>query len=291
MSVSPTVLGQVVETLPAGFSYVDDSAASTDANAVIDAVVNGQTVTFTVVGVDSLTYKVTVGSDVADGPHTFSGVLKKLSGDDTIADSTVTVEAGTTTTPPTATPSPDDTTTPGDVSRSLPAGPVAPDDEFTVTINNVGLADGFGSVVETLPAGFSYVDNSAASTDANAVIDAVVNGRTVTFTVVGVDSFTYKVTVGSDVADGPHTFSGVLKKLSGDDTIADSTVTVGGPAPQPGDLSRSLPAGPVAPDDEFTVTINNVGLADGFGEVVETLPAGFSYVDDSADQHRCQCGY
>ena len=274
--------GSVVETLPAGFSYVDDSAASTDANAVIDAVVNGQTVTFTVVGVDSLTYKVTVGSDVADGPHTFSGVLKKLSSDDTIADSTVTVEAGTTTTRPTATPSPDDTTTPGDVSRSLPAGPVAPDDEFTVTINNVGLADGFGSVVETLPAGFSYVDNSAASTDANAVIDAVVDGRTVTFTVVGVDSLTYKVTVGSDVADGPHTFSGVLKKLSSDDTIADSTVTVGGPAPQPGDLSRSLPAGPVAPDDEFTVIINNVGLADGFGEVVETLPAGFSYVDDSA---------
>ena len=168
------------------------------------------------------------------------------------------------------------------VSRSLPAGPVAPDDEFTVTINNVGLADGFGSVVETLPAGFSYVDNSAASTDANAVIDAEVDGQTVTFTVVGVDSFTYRVTVGSDVADGPHTFKGVLKKLSGDETIADSTVTVGGPAPQQGELSRSLPAGSVAPDDEFTVTINNVGLANGFGEVVETLPAGFSYVDDSA---------
>ena len=262
--------GSVVETLPAGFSYVDNSAASSDANAVIDAVVNGQTVTFTVVGVDSFTYRVTVGSDVADGPHTFEkGVLKKLSGDETIADSTITVGGRA--------------PQPGELSRSLPAGPVAPDDEFTVTINNVGLADGFGSVVETLPAGFSYVDNSAASSDANAVIDAVVNGQTVTFTVVGVDSFTYRVTVGSDVADGPHTFEkGVLKKLSGDETIADSTITVGGRAPQPGELSRSLPAGPVAPDDEFTVTINNVGLADGFGSVVETLPAGFSYVDNSA---------
>ena len=120
------------------------------------------------------------------------------------------------------------------VSRSLPAGPVAPDDAFAVTINNVGLADGFGSVVETLPAGFSYVDNSAASTDANAVIDAEVDGQTVTFTVVGVDSFTYRVTVGSDVADGPYTFSGVLKKLSGDETIADSTVTVeAGTMPEP----------------------------------------------------------
>ena len=72
------------------------------------------------------------------------------------------------------------------VSRSLPAGPVAPDDAFAVTINNVGLADGFGSVVETLPAGFSYVDNSAASTDANAAIDDnEVSGQVVTFTVVG----------------------------------------------------------------------------------------------------------
>ena len=67
MSVWPTVSGQVVETLPAGFSYVEDSAASTGANAVIDAEVDGQTITFTVVGVDSFTYRVTVGSDVADG--------------------------------------------------------------------------------------------------------------------------------------------------------------------------------------------------------------------------------
>ena len=105
---------------------------------------------------------------------------------------------------------------------------------FTVTINNVGLADGFGSVVETLPAGFSYVDNSAASPDANAVIEAEVDGQTVTFIVVGVDSFTYKVTVGSDVADGQYTFSGVLEKLSGDETIAESTITVGTrPAPAP----------------------------------------------------------
>ena len=168
------------------------------------------------VAVNSFTYTVTVGSDVADGQHTFSGVLEKVSGTDVIGgDTTVTVEA----------PAPER----GGVRRSLPADPVSQGDEFAVTINNVGLADGFGSVVETLPAGFNYVDNSAASPTPNAVIDAEVSddGQTVTFTVVGVDSFTYRVTVGSDVADGSHTFSGVLKKLSGTDTIADSTVTVG----------------------------------------------------------------
>ena len=276
--------GSVVETLPAGFDYADGSAASPTPNAVIDGEVDGQTVTFTVVGVDSFTYMVTVGSDVADGEHTFSdGVLKKLSGDEMIADSTVTVEAGAMPEPsPDPSPDPSPEPTPGGLSRSLPAAPVAPDDEFTVTINNVGLADGFGSVVETLPAGFSYVAGSAASPTPNAVIDAEVDGQAVTFTVVGVDSFTYMVTVGSDVADGPHTFSGVLKKLSGEETIADSTVTVEAPAPPEGGLSRSLPTGPVAPGVEFDVTINNVGLADGFGSVVETLPAGFSYMTGSA---------
>ena len=41
---------------------------------------------------------------------------------------------------------------------------------------------------------------------------------------------------------------------------------------------------------EFSVTINNVGLADAFGEVMETLPEGFSYVEDSASQRYGQCG-
>ena len=60
---------------------------------------------------------------------------------------------------------------PADVSRELPTGAVAPGDEFVVTINNVGLADGFGEVKETLPQGFSYVPNSAASSTPNAAVD------------------------------------------------------------------------------------------------------------------------
>ena len=259
--------GEVVETLPAGFSYVVDSASSDGPNAAITAVVADQTVTFTFVAVDSFTYKVAVGQDVADGPHSFSGVLGKLSGDETIGgDSRVTVAA---------------TATPGGISRSLPGSSVARDDEFSVTINNVGLADGFGEVMETLPAGFSYVADSASSPTANAAISAVVADQTVTFTLVGVDSFTYKVTVGSGVAGGQHSFSGVLAKLSGDETIGgDSRVTVD--ATTPGGISRSLPTSSVTRGGEFRVRINNVGLADGFGEVMETLPAGFSYVADSA---------
>jgi hypothetical protein len=213
--------GELMETLPDGFGYVPDSVTSSTAGAAIDEDVSGQTVTFTVVGVDSLAYRVTVGSDVMDGL-------------------------------------------------------------FSVTISSVGLTDGFGEVVETLPAGFSYVPNSVTSSTQGAAVDDEVSDQTVTFTIVGVDSLAYRVTVGSDVGDGQHTFSGVLKKRSGTDTIGgDTSVTVMVPEPPVGGVSRSLPADPVAPDEEFSVTINGVGLADGFGELMETLPDGFGYVPDS----------
>ena len=116
-----------METLPAGFSYVDGSAAVTSSapRAGIGAAVSGQTVTFSLVAVDSFTYKVAVGSEVGDGQHTFSGVLEKLSGDEPIGgDDNVAVEVGATT-PPTATPpAPPDTGTPG------PRGPAGPEGEY-----------------------------------------------------------------------------------------------------------------------------------------------------------------
>jgi hypothetical protein len=44
----------------------------------------------------------------------------------------------------------------------------------------------------------------------------------------------YRVRVGSDVEDDEYTFKGVLEKLSGEEKIADSTITVGtSPAPAP----------------------------------------------------------
>ena len=208
--------GTVVETLPTGFSYVIGSAASTTPNAQADAVVNGQDVEITVIAVDTLTYRVTIDSGVTDGSYTFSGVLETLSGDVTIAgDISVTLGIG----------------------RSFPPSSVPAGGTVTVTINNVGLADGFGTVVETLPAGFSYVPGSAASTDTNAQADAVVNGQVVSITVIGVDTLTYGVRVGSSVRAGTHTFTGVLEKLSGDETIPSSTIRVRGavtPGPGPG---------------------------------------------------------
>ena len=139
--------------------------------------------------IDPNTGQITVGAGTEldyETQNTYAVVVTATDPSRATADATVTISVTVVA-----------VTTPDGLSRSLPADPVAPDDEFTVTINNVGLPDGFGSVVETLPAGFSYVEDSAASTDANAIIDAAVDGQTVTFTLVGVDSFTYTVTAST----------------------------------------------------------------------------------------------
>ena len=79
-------IGQVEETLPAGFSYVDGSATKLVGHATkgtvrgtVDAA-DSRIVNFTVISVESFTYEVMVGDSVGDGDHTFSGAA----GDDTI---------------------------------------------------------------------------------------------------------------------------------------------------------------------------------------------------------------
>jgi hypothetical protein len=64
-----------------------------------------------------------------------------------------------------------------------------------------------------LPAGFSYVAGSASvdSGGNGAQVSGDADGQTVTFTLIAVDSFTYSVSVGSDVEDRQHDFSGVFK--------------------------------------------------------------------------------
>ena len=87
-------------------------------------------------------------------------------------------------------------------TRSFSAGWVAPGGRLTVTIVPTGYGS-FGQIVETLPAGFSYVSSSIAETA------VTVEGRTVSFTLLGDRRVTYTVTAPG--AEGPFSFSGVLK--------------------------------------------------------------------------------
>ena len=164
---------------------------------------------------------------------------------------------------------------------------------LTVTISNVGLADGFGSVEETLPAGYSYVVGSATSTTVPMRLSRL------RFLARLSPSPWWRWTRSCTRSLSARTLGMVSilspafsKKLSGQRTAiaSDDSVTVGAGTTTPppdtttppiGSVSRLLPAGSVSPDDELAVTINSVGLgaAGGIGDVIETLPAGFSYVD------------
>ena len=274
----PREIGQVMETLPdAEFTYVEGSATrvSGHPNGVVRGKVdpdNDRMVTFTVVSVASFTYRVMVGSGVPGGQYPFSGDA---------GDSSVTVGPSDTT-PPTPTPTPP-SPEPGSATRSFSPEPVPAGTELTVTITGTGHGEQgeIGRVMETLPAGFSYEEGSATrvSGDPNGVVRGKVdpdNDRMVTFTVMSVASFTYRVMVGSGVPDGQYPFSG---------DAGDSSVTVGGSAPSPGGATRSFSPEPVPAGTELTVTITGTGYGGPreIGRVMETLPdAEFTYVEGSA---------
>ena len=86
--------------------------------------------------------------------------------------------------------------------RSFSASSVEPGGRLKVTIA-VANYGGFGEVVETLPAGFSFTgsDQSEAA--------VIVNGQDVAFTLLGVDSLTYTATAPGQ--EGSYTFSGVMR--------------------------------------------------------------------------------
>ena len=261
--------GGVVETLPPGFTYVEGSITPSGTRVKV----NAQTVTFSLFGEEeSLTYRVTV-SDTAGG-YTFTGLLRDDARDDQNIEgaSMVTVTAGDGETPdPSPPPSPEPSGP--SATRSFSLASMAAGGEVTVTIAATNYGQ-LGQVVETLPAGFAYVEDSAS-------IRARVDGQDVTFTLQGVnESFTYKVTASS--IEETHTFSGTL--TDSDRNIYDvggaSSVTVTAPTPTPGPGSRTFSTLRVNPGSTLTVTIT-VGDYGRLGRVVETLPAGFAYVEDS----------
>ena len=108
--------------------------------------------------------------------------------------------------------------------RSFSASSVLPGGRLEVTITPTGY--GIGQVVETLPSGFSYARSSLAATQ------VAVEGRTVTFTLLGESNFRYTVTAPS--TEGSYAFSGVIKDVSraAASVSGASTIRVG-PPPTP----------------------------------------------------------
>ena len=243
--------GQVVETLPSGFSYV-----STDSTDVI-VTEEDSTVNFTFMG-DSVSFDYTVTASTTAGTYSFSGVVK----DEDKVEYTTTGDINITVGP----------TEGVSATRTLPAS-VASGADFDVGIEASGCG-AFGQVVETLPSGFSYV-----STDSTDVI-VTEEDSTVNFTFMG-DSVSFDYTVTASTTAGTYSFSGVVKDEDKVEytTTGDTDITVGVPVVS---ATRTLPDC-IELGADFDVGIEASGCG-AFGQVVETLPSGFSYVStDSTD--------
>ena len=266
--------GDVVETLPAGFTYSSSSLPDDQVMSV------GQTVKFALIGgTPPTTFIYTVTASSMEGDHSFTGVFSGVdaafdafSGVQVGGASSITVAA--TTTPPdtgdgdtgdgdTGTTSPDA----GEPSaaRSFSADPVDAGGQVTVTITAEGHGS-FGEVAETLPAGFTYSSSSLPDDQVMSV------GQTVTLSLVGATSpttFTYTATASS--MEGGHSFTGVF---SGVDAAFDafSGVQVGGASslavgpPAGPNASRSFSADPVDAGGQLKVTITAEGHG-AFGDV------------------------
>ena len=216
--------GAVTETLPSGFTY----GSSTHPGSQVTT--TGQDVRFTLFGETSVSYTVTASSQ--PGTYSFSGVLTDFDrtaydvGGDT--DVSVLAAAGG----PSA-------------SRSFPSEYVAPDGELVVTVSASNYGQ-FGAVTETLPAGFAYLSSSHS--------DVSASGQTVRFSLFGESSFTYTVTAPS--AEGPYTFSGVLRDSTRvDHPMADSTIMVGtAPVSTPDPTPTTTPDETPGPTDPTSPT-------------------------------------
>ena len=114
--------GQVVETLPEGFSYEGSDLA--EAAVAVD----GQTVAFALLGDERFTY--TVAAPSAEGPHSFSGVLLDSHRVEQAVGGVSSIRVGP---EPTPTPEPTATLTPEPTPTPTPEPTLTPTPEPTAT--------------------------------------------------------------------------------------------------------------------------------------------------------------
>ena len=162
-------------------------------------------------------------------------------------------------------------------TRSFNPDPVAPGGSVVVTIdtNDIG---GFGSVTETLPAGFTYVSSSLGTDDVDAS-----GGQVIVFTLIGEPDFTYTVTAPMEAGDYPFSGTVVDSDRNSLAVTGDTSLSVAAPQPEPTpepDPDRELGASlsSYKADTAVSVTINSMAGAgnpiSGGRDIVVTL-SGF----------------
>ncbi len=104
--------------------------------------------------------------------------------------------------------------------------------QVTITASNYG---GFGQMVETLPAGFTFVSSTLPLANQTEV-----EGQVINFNLFGDSSFIYVVTVPT--TEGQYIFSGIFKNFDRQErTVAGHTQVRVGPPPTPAPPATSTP--------------------------------------------------
>ena len=165
-------------------------------------------------------------------------------------------------------------------TRTLPAELVPADRSFQVEIE---ISD-YGTVVETLPEGFIYMQSPLDPIPKAVKVYGATN--TIEFKLTRDKYFTYTVALRYyDLDEGTYAFSGILRDENGKEYEigGDTEIVLGEPE---GDddaeptATRTLPEEPVAAGETFSIEIeaSHYGI---HGYVVETLPDGFVLEDYS----------
>ena len=165
-------------------------------------------------------------------------------------------------------------------TRTLPAELVPADRSFQVEIE---ISD-YGTVVETLPEGFIYMQSPLDPIPKAVKVYGATN--TIEFKLTRDKYFTYTVALRYyDLDEGTYAFSGILRDENGKEYEigGDTEIVLGEPE---GDddaeptATRTLPEEPVAAGETFSIEIeaSHYGI---HGYVVETLPDGLVLEDYS----------
>ena len=256
MTVTITVdnyggIGQLTEEFPADFTFDRSSPEVTP---------SGQTLTFNLVGDESVSYTLTAPTTTETRSISgFSGTLEPAvtEGVGVSGPSSVTVSSP----PAQQTASATRSFSPSEVASGRPL-------TVTITVDNYG---GIGQLTEEFPADFTFDRSSPEVTP---------SGQTLTFNLVGDESVSYTLTAPTTTETRSISgFSGTLEPAvtEGVGVSGPSSVTVSSPpAQQTASATRSFSPSEVASGRPLTVTItvDNYG---GIGQLTEEFPADFTF--------------
>jgi uncharacterized repeat protein (TIGR01451 family) len=264
---------EVVDTLPAGTTYVSDTDSCIEAPAG--------------------TLTCSLGTIAAGGSTSFDITVEvdpSLAGG-TVLTNSATVSA-TTTDPNAANDTATENTTVNaeadlSITKSDSPDPVVAGNDvtYTITVSNSGPSDAENvQVVDTLPAGTTFVSDTDSCVEAPAgtltcSLGAIATG--------GSTSFDITVAVDPSVADGAVlTNSSTLSTTTTDPNAANDTATENTTVNAEADLSitKSDSPDPVVAGDNvtYTISVSNSGPSDAQNvQVVDTLPAGTTFVSQT----------